>query len=312
MIDPDPPLVEPRAIVLIVDDEPLNIEIAAAALESDYEIVFATSGHAALEQAAAIKPDLILLDVMMPDIDGYEVCRRLKTDTVTQDIPVIFLTARSEESEEAKGLDLGAVDYITKPIRSPIVKARVRNHVALKQYRDALARMAKVDGLTGVWNRRAFDEYLDQEWKRAQRSGESLSLILIDVDHFKKFNDGYGHAAGDDCLRRVAQALKGQIKRPADIVARYGGEEFVCVLPETGAEGAVLLAERMRDAVGALGIPHAHSPTATIVSISGGVATTRPSSRTAARDLIERADALLYQAKQAGRNRIETGALTPA
>ncbi len=301
-----------RAVVLIVDDEPLNIEIAAAALESDYEIIFATSGHAALEQAAVEKPDLILLDVMMPDVDGYEICRRLKADSVTRDIPVIFITARSDDSDETKGLDLGAVDYITKPIRPPIVKARVRNHVALKQYRDALARMAKVDGLTGVWNRRAFDEYLDQEWKRAQRSGEPLSLILIDVDHFKKFNDGYGHAAGDDCLRQVAHALKGQIKRPADIVARYGGEEFVCVLPETSAEGAVLLAERMRDAVAALGIPHAHSPTAAIVSISGGVATTRPSAQASIRDLIERADALLYQAKQAGRNRVENGALTAA
>jgi diguanylate cyclase (GGDEF)-like protein len=217
---------------------------------------------------------------------------------------VIFITALSEEADETRGLEVGAIDYISKPISAPIVKARVRNHLQLKRYRDILENLSTLDGLTGIANRRRLDEFLAQEWLRGRRQQSPLSVCLMDIDFFKRFNNRYGHAAGDDCLRRVALALVGVGRRPADLVARYGGEEFVCVLPETDAAGAALLAEKLRDAVIALEIPHADSTAAEHVTISGGVATAIPTDESSAAQLLEAADQMLYQAKKTGRNRI--------
>lgn len=294
---------EDKPTILIVDDAPINIELLNAILGDIYEILFATNGEEALEIAISHCPDIILLDVMMPGIDGYETCKRLKADSNTKVIPVIFITAMGHENDEARGLAIGAIDYITKPISAPIVRARVRNHLELKQYRDYLEKLSNLDGLTGIANRRKFDEYLHQEWHRAIRSHNPISLILIDIDYFKKFNDTYGHLTGDDCLKQVCKAFKGTLKRPTDLLARYGGEEFACVLPDTSADGSSNLAHKLRESIVNLKIPHEHSDIVPYVTISLGAATTVPSPHALFNILIEAADQMLYQAKKSGRNK---------
>ena len=296
----------PPPLILIVDDTPLNIHVLAEALRAEYRVKVATSGPGALDIAANpdLRPDLILLDVMMPEMDGYEVCRRLKQNPQTQHIPVIFVTAKTDVIDEEQGLSLGAVDYIAKPFHQAIVKARVRNHINLKLKTDLLESLALVDGLTNIPNRRRFDEALEQEWKRSTRSGESLALIMADIDHFKAYNDHYGHGGGDQCLKAVAQALAQSIDRAGDIVARYGGEEFVAVMPNTDAAGAQLLAERWRANVAALRLPHGFSSAADHVTISVGYAALKPVIDRAPTELLELADKMLYQAKEQGRNRV--------
>ena len=300
-----------RATVLIVDDSPGIIQTLAGVLEDEFEVIFATRGARALEQVAARPVDLILLDVVMPEMDGHEVCRRLKGMDESRDIPVIFLTARGEADEEALGLSLGAVDYIGKPFSPPVVLARVRTHIELKNKRDELQRLSMVDGLTGIANRRRFDEVLEREWRRARRERYPLSLLMLDVDHFKAYNDHYGHLAGDDALRRVARAIEVNGRRPGDFVGRYGGEEFVCILPTSDAAGALAVGEQCRGAVEALAIPHAGSSVAAVVSVSIGVATIEPSGGDALATLLERADDALYQAKREGRNRVCPSHPTP-
>ncbi len=223
----------------------------------------------------------------------------------TRDVPVIFVTARDSTEDETQGLEVGAVDFITKPVNPPVVRARVRTHVALKRQADLLRSMAFNDGLTGVANRRWFDERLQVEWLRCRRNKLPLSLILLDLDHFKAYNDHYGHQAGDDCLRAAAAAMKSRLGRPADLLARYGGEEFVCLLPETPIDGARAKAEDLGRAVFDLALPHADSPTAPVVTISRGVATASPALDGSPNELLQRADAKLYAAKRAGRNRTE-------
>lgn len=207
---------------------------------------------------------------MMPDMDGYEVCRRLKQEEKTANIPVIFITARDQEEDETRGLDAGAVDYITKPFSLPIVGARVKTHLELKRHRDLLENLSSKDGLTGIPNRRRFDEMLKREWNSAVRKGNPLSLVMIDIDHFKAYNDNYGHWRGDDCLRLVAGALFSTPQRPGDFTARYGGEEFVSILPETDMEGALSVCRAMQKMIGALEIPHAFSTVAGHITISLG------------------------------------------
>jgi len=294
-----------RQSILIVDDMPTNIEILNEILGNDYEILFATNGEDAINIASNVSPDLILLDVVMPDIDGYEVCRRLKSNEKTKDIPVIFITSMDHEEDESKGLNIGAIDYITKPISSSIVKARVRNHLELKTYRDYLKNLSTMDGLTGIPNRRRFDEVIDLEWRRARRNQTPLSLLMMDIDYFKAYNDHYGHIAGDDCLVIVAKAIASVIRRPADFVARYGGEEFVVLLPETDNSGAAQMATRVQEKMKMLAIPHEYSPVSNYVTLSIGVATTIPSDTQAPSDLIKQADELLYKAKNNGRNQIQ-------
>jgi diguanylate cyclase (GGDEF)-like protein len=294
-----------RAHVLIVDDTPANVEILLGALERDYDTRFATSGEEALALLEdADKPDLILLDVMMPTMDGHELCRRLKDNPATRGIPVIFVSAKNQIEDQEHGFNLGAVDYIVKPFDLPLVRARVRTHVNLKRRTDLIERLAFVDGLTDIANRRRFDEFLALEWKRAQRSQSLLALIMADIDYFKQYNDHYGHGAGDEVLRRVADSLQGAAARPGDLAARYGGEEFAVVLPNCGMAGACVVAERLRADIEAQAIPHAYSPIAAHLTLSLGcsawtLADTAPAS------LLERADQALYAAKRAGRNRVE-------
>ncbi len=296
-----------EATVLIVDDEPTNIQALAHLLRDDYHIQVATGGAKALEIATGdAPPDLILLDVVMPEPDGYEVCHRLKADPRTQDIPIIFVTGRNTTEDEERGLELGAVDYITKPFTPKIARTRVRNHIDLKLKTDALERLSLHDGLTGLPNRRAFDQWLTEEWHRAQRDSTSLSLIMMDIDHFKAYNDYYGHGAGDDCLRRVARAIADVPTRKTDRVARYGGEEFIALLPGTEAPGAREVAERLRRTTAGLGLGHARSSTATTVTLSVGVATHAPAGDRVSDPgvLRDKADAALYAAKERGRNRV--------
>jgi diguanylate cyclase (GGDEF)-like protein len=285
--------------VLIVDDQPANVRVLAETLRDRYELYFATSGEAALERAAAGGIDLVLLDVEMPGMDGYEVCRRLKADERSRDVPVIFVTALGEVDDETRGFECGGVDYITKPISPPVVRARVRTHVDLKEARDLLAQMALVDALTGIANRRRFDACLDHEWRRAQRARHWLSVALVDVDHFKKFNDRYGHARGDECLSMVAHALASACRRPADLVARYGGEEFALVLPETEPEGASALAQGALLRIQELAIPHEDAGGRVTVSL--GLVSLVPGEGEDSRGVLQKADALLYQAKEGGR-----------
>lgn len=293
-----------QAKILIIDDSPADIHILGGILGKDYQLFFATSGADGLDILMRERPDLILLDVLMPDIDGYVLCDHLKSDRLLRDIPIIFVTALTEVSEEAKGLEAGAVDYLTKPVSAPIVKARVRTHLELKRHQDLLRQLACLDGLTEVANRRRFDDLLEQEWRRSLRTGQPLSLILMDVDDFKAYNDHYGHLAGDECLRLVASTLAAAIKRPMDLFARYGGEEFVCLLPETDLAGAIVVAQRLVAVVAERQIPHTYSRAATWVTISAGVASLVPSQEQSAIELVGVADTCLYRAKKEGRNRI--------
>lgn len=289
--------------VLIVDDERLNIKVLLEILKKHYTIIIAKNGAQALERAMSEElPDLVLLDIMMPDINGFQVCKQLKTNDRTKNIPIIFITARDEAEDEAKGLALGAVDYITKPFHPAVVMARVRTHLLLKRKTDLLEKTASMDGLTELANRRRFDEVFQIEWKRAKRNQITLSLILADINFFKQFNDNYGHTAGDQCLRRVSRTLSETIKRPADLLARYGGEEFAVILPETSMEGAEEIAEQMLENVWRLNIPHRFSKADDRVTISMGVATTVPIKNQTSTELIEAADGMLYKAKGNGRN----------
>ncbi|PWC46670.1 diguanylate cyclase [Azospirillum sp. TSA6c] len=294
-----------RPKILVVDDIPSNVHVLSRILKDDYDIYFATDGEKALDLVQARMPDLVLLDIMMPGMDGFEVCRRIKADPAIHDIPVIFISAKSEVEDETRGLEVGAIDFITKPISPPIVKARVRNHLLLKRQTDLLRSLSFLDGLTGIANRRRFDDAMAREWRRCARSNLPLSLIILDVDHFKAYNDHYGHQAGDECLRMVAELLSDRAKRPSDLVARYGGEEFVCLLPETDGPGAVRVAEGFRTGVAECRIPHAQSPVIPYVTISLGVATVIPSADGSPEQLAEMADQLLYRAKRTGRNRVQ-------
>ncbi len=291
--------------LLLVDDDPTCLHLAANLLDADYNLIVATRGQDALDLVTA-GPELILLDHHLPDIDGLEVCRRLKAEPASADIPVIFVTANQDPVLEAAGLEAGAVDFVTKPYSAAVLRARVRTHIALKRKSDLLAQLAQCDGLTGVANRRSFDQHLDKEWRRAQRNQTPLSLIMIDADHFKAINDRFGHQVGDDCLRGIAQWAASELKRPGDLLARYGGEEFALLLPETPAEGAQKLAEAIRVAVEkAYAHPTAMDGQGPRLTVSLGCETLIPSLQDQPEALLRAADQNLYRAKAAGRNRVE-------
>ena len=290
--------------ILIVDDVPTNIQVLAEALRLDYRVRVATNGVDALKVIAQTPPDLILLDIMMPEMDGFELCRQLKSDPATHRIPILFVTAKDDVADEERGLNLGAVDYITKPFHLPVVRARVRNHMQLKKTADQLELLAHVDGLTGIANRRRFDETLDIEMRRCQRAEQPISLLLLDIDHFKQYNDHFGHGMGDLCLTQVAASLSHSVARAADLVARYGGEEFAVILPQTDCEGAAQIADRLREHILQLKIPHAPTTGKDFVTVSIGVACLSPIATTPPGELVDSADKKLYAAKHAGRNQV--------
>lgn len=294
-----------RGRLLVVDDQAVSLQMARLTFADEFEVLTASNGSQALALCRQETPDVVLLDVQMPDMDGFEVCRQLKDDAATRDIPIIFLTAQSDNAQEAHGLSLFAVDFMAKPLHPAVALARLRTHLLVKLQADATRRLVFLDGLSGIYNRRYFDQQLVVEAARAARNGMPLALILLDVDYFKRYNDHYGHQAGDDCLREIAASLKGGLRRPADLVARYGGEEFACILPETAFEGAMMIAQQLAGRIQHKGIAHARSDVSELVTVSLGVAVLGGGAGCGtAAELLALADAQLYQAKHRGRARV--------
>ncbi len=289
--------------MLVVDDQPLNIRILHELFRDQFEVFMATSGAEALAKCRGLLPDLLLLDIAMPEMDGFEVCRQIKADPLLANIPVVFVTSHYDEREEANGFLVGAADFIRKPINPVITRARVKNHLLTKQQADSLRSSALLDGLTGIANRRLFDESLAVALLQSARDRVPLTVILLDVDFFKQYNDHYGHFAGDQALRQVAGALRGVLARPYDLVARYGGEEFIALAPRTDVAGGAHLAQRMVDQVRELALEHRDSA-AGLVTISAGAVSAVPERGCGPDRFLEAADRLLYEAKKAGRARV--------
>ncbi|GAB6143984.1 GGDEF domain-containing response regulator [Desulfocicer niacini] len=294
-----------RSKVLIVDDNRQNIEMLMALFKDDYKIAAAINARRAMKIALSdAPPDLILMDILMPEMDGYELCATLKENPATKDIPIIFVTAVSEIMDENRGFNLGAVDYITKPFHPPVVKARVKLHLNLKRKQELLEKYAFIDALTEIPNRRRFDEILEKEWNRAIRSHLPLSLVMIDIDHFKYYNDTYGHGMGDECLKKVAATLEKSLRRGSDFVARYGGEEFMAILPATSGEESIGICRHIADNINDLAIEHRSSEINGRITVSMGGVTIQPDAILSIREFIEAADQKMYEAKAAGRNQI--------
>ena len=323
-----------KADILIVDDKPENLRLLATMLNKQgYEIRTAINGKLCLRAAKAIVPDLILLDINMPDLNGYQVCQQLRKATPTQNVPIIFLSALSEPLDKVKAFQSGGNDYVSKPFQIEEVCIRIANQLKISslqkqleaqkqelewqnsrleteiqsriaaetqllQINQQLQVLATKDSLTQLANRHLFDRFLSQEWRRMSREKLPLSLILGDVDYFKRYNDRFGHQKGDRCLQQVARAISDVVKRPADLVARYGGEEFAIILPNTNAQGAMSVAENIRQQVESLQIEHPESLVTNYVTISLGVACTVPDFKTNPQKLIQTADDALYEAKQ--------------
>jgi diguanylate cyclase (GGDEF)-like protein len=299
--------IEKKGRILIVDDAMENIQILHHALEDEHDVLFAMNGSKALHIAQHQLPDLILLDAMMPGMDGYSVCAALRASAVTRDIPIIFVTALNSPEDETRALDAGAADFISKPVNTAVVRARVRTQLTVKFQSDALRELTLTDGLTGVSNRRAFDERLETEWRRCVRAQVPIALVLIDIDHFKNYNDAYGHQAGDACLVKACAAMRRAAMRPQDLLARYGGEEFALLLPHEDVPGAEVVARRVLEEIAQLAIAHEGSPVSDRLTVSMGVASLTPRDSIAPADLVKLADSLLYEAKAQGRNRYLSG-----
>lgn len=320
-----------RSVILIIDDHPTNLRLAVDYLEENgFVVLVAQDGESGLKRAKYACPHLILLDVLMLGIDGFETCRQLKADAQTRDIPVIFMTCLLNTEDKLKGFEVGAVDYVTKPIQLEELLARINTHLRIQSLTqqlqkqnqllqqqalelqiarkeaevayNELQRLANLDSLTQVANRRCFDQHLNQEWRRLAREKAPISLILCDIDYFKRYNDCYGHQAGDACLKQVAQAIARVAKRPGDLVARYGGEEFAVSLPNTSADGAIQVAESIHSEVRLLNLPHAQSEVSAYVTVSLGISNQVPHPELQVESLIAAADRSLYAAKQQGRN----------
>lgn len=290
--------------ILIIDDSVLQAQALRGILEDEYEISYSRKGAEGIETAVNWEPALILLDVIMPDLDGFEVLKRLKERAQTKDIPVIMITSLSDMGNEERGLRTGAVDYITKPFYPLIVKARVCTHIQLYHYQKLIKEQALIDEQTGIPNRRSYEERSRMEWNRAVRTQKPLSIVLLDIDKFKRYNDTFGHPAGDKVLTMVAQALRGCLKRASDFIGRYGGEEFVLIIPENEADTAYALAKRVRQAVEALQIPFLPEEKMPFVTISAGGVTIVPKKQEQYETYLKIADMMLYDAKKMGRNRV--------
>lgn len=325
--------------ILIVDDSRFNLLLLKSILQDAGFTHIQTAGSAAEafqllgmdddasegQETAAPEIELVLMDVVMPEMDGIEACRRIKAHPKGKDLPVIIVTASTEISVLESAFAAGATDYIPRPLNKVELLARIRNALTLKREMDKrkqrekellevtrqleeanrkLEQLSTQDDLTGIANRRQFNRTLAIEWNRAMRGKYWLSVILIDIDAFKPYNDHYGHLAGDDCLIQVARILQKAVKRPSDLVARYGGEEFAVILPHTGLEGAVTVAEQMRQQVAALKIEHHYARNSQHITISAGVAATIPDQQQDMRHLLHAADQALYQAKRSGGNKV--------
>ncbi len=300
----------PPLILVADDDKTMRLGVRQAMEQDGYQVVEANDGESCLAIFQRVRPDVVLLDAIMPAIDGFTCCQRIQELSGTRRTPVLMITGLEDQDSVDQAFAAGAVDYITKPIHWAVLRQRVKRLIQqvrlyqqLETANHELQRIATIDGLTQVANRRRFDEYLQQEWQRMLREQLPLSLILCDIDFFKLFNDTYGHQAGDDCLRQVAQVIQNSAKRAIDLPARYGGEEFAIVLPNTDQEGAILVAQDIQTGVKQLGVAHAASKVCDTVTVSLGVSNTIPSVITSPELLINAADKALYQAKAEGRDR---------
>jgi diguanylate cyclase (GGDEF)-like protein len=299
--DPPPGLEKPRRILLIEDTELYRLWLRRHLSGGQFEVAEAPDGLAGIEICRNDPPDLVLLDLALPGCDGFEVLRRLKGDQRTSAIPVIVVSSASETHDKARGLDLGAVDYVTKPFDPVELQARVRVALRTKRLLDLLEQRAHVDGLTGLSNRAALEERLTAEWARFQRHGGALAVLIVDLDHFKAVNDTYGHAAGDEVLRVAAETLRAAV-RTSDLAARYGGEEFLVIAPQCDLAGAVKTADRFRHRLSATPIPVDKGPLRVTASV--GAAAVPEIEAGSPVGLLARADHALYQAKARGRDRV--------
>lgn len=299
---------EDKASILIVDDSPQNIQVLSAFLqESGYKLYVAKTGGQALKIATERLPDLILLDVVLPEIDGFRLCQILKSQPETADIPIIFITGLTDNENIINGFELGGADYVTKPFDRHVLLARVKTHLLLYQRTRQLLKYSFADGLTGLANRRRLEEFFDQEWRRGYRQRLPLSAMLCDVDSFKQYNDFYGHLAGDEVLKKVAEVLQSHARRPGDLAARYGGEEFLLILGNTPVAAAAALADSFLQAVRELAIPHEKTlvKNRNQLTCSCGVYGAIPNTpEVQMESFLESADAALYRAKQQGRNQV--------
>ncbi len=290
--------------VLIVDDERANRKILKELLHEEAMIIFAKNGEQAIDLAKKHTPDLILLDVVMPDKSGFEVIEELKNTPTTMGISVIFVTGLANSDDEERGFDLGGCDYIYKPFKANIVIARVLMHLELIRQRKMLDEFAHIDALTGISNRRKLDIVIADEVAANKRDKKQLAVALIDVDYFKQYNDNYGHGAGDVALKKVATSIREVLNRPRDFTARYGGEEFVVILPDTDVEGASLVIHKMMQALAEKEIKHEFSSISPFVTISIGTVVVDAEQSTSPDEILLQADKRLYQAKQNGRNNL--------
>ncbi|MDX2464527.1 MAG: diguanylate cyclase [Porticoccus sp.] len=290
-----------QAKILTVDDHPVNLAFIKGLLEDDYIVYTATSGLEAIDCCHKYLPDIVLLDVFMEGMDGLETCRLLKASELLADIPVIFITGSIDSSNEDDCWEVGGVDFLTKPVNARTLFNRVKAHLTLKFQTDLLREMAFLDGVTGVFNRHYFDDYLMRTVKDARRTADPLAVLMLDIDFFKLYNDCYGHLEGDECLRKISSYIKQSLFRPLDIVARYGGEEFVVVLPKTDIGGAKMIVQRIVQGIEGLAIPHRDSSFG-VVTISAGVSQLS-AEIVSGEELLALADKALYEAKSSGRNR---------
>lgn len=292
-----------KPTILVVDDMTTTLLLIHDLLKDTYEVKIAKSGTKALEILNAPNDiDLILLDIEMPDINGYEVCKILKNNEQTKNIPIIFVTARNSEEDEEYGLNLGAIDYITKPFNKTITKLRLKNYLEMKIKNDLLEKISMYDALTNIRNRRFFDETFETTFLEAKRDKKSLAVLMIDIDFFKPYNDNYGHGQGDIALKKVAKALEKTIKRPSDFVARYGGEEFVILLKDINKDGVEAVANNLLNAVRELKITHEFSKIENYVTVSIGASFYNSNSDITKLELLLKADEALYNVKNSGRN----------
>lgn len=292
-----------KPTILVVDDMTTTLLLLHDLLKDTYEVKIAKSGTKALEILESPNDiDLILLDIEMPDINGYDVCKRIKNNETIKNIPIIFITGRTSQEDEEYGLNLGAIDYITKPFNKAIVKLRIKNYLDLKIKNDMLEKLSMYDGLTNIRNRRFFDETFEKTFNEIKRDKKSLAVLMIDIDFFKPYNDNYGHGQGDETLRKVAKALEKTIKRASDFVARYGGEEFVILLKDINKDGVEAVANNLLNAVRELKITHEFSKIENYVTISIGASFYNSSSDVTKLELLLKADETLYNVKNSGRN----------
>lgn len=292
-----------KPTILVVDDMTTTLLLIHDLLKDTYEVKIAKSGTKALEILESPNDiDLILLDIEMPDMNGYDVCKRIKNNETIKNIPIIFITGRTSQEDEEYGLNLGAIDYITKPFNKAIVKLRIKNYLDLKIKNDMLEKLSMYDGLTNIRNRRFFDETFEKTFSEIKRDKKSLAVLMIDIDFFKPYNDNYGHGQGDETLRKVAKALEKTIKRASDFVARYGGEEFVILLKDIKKDGVEAVANNLLNAVRELKITHEFSKIENYVTISIGASFYNSNSDVTKLELLLKADETLYNVKNSGRN----------